>query len=87
MRARNFNDIVTGSNDNFAAEPGYDLVTGRGTPIAYRVIPALAGYQDTGVGAASVARGIDVGAPAGMTAAFQKRESALARLFGTTEIM
>jgi subtilase family serine protease len=87
MRARNFNDIVTGSNDNFAAEPGYDLVTGRGTPIAFRVIPALAGYQDPGVGAASVARGIDVGAPAGMTAAFQKRESALARLFGTTEIM
>ena len=87
MRARNFNDITTGANDNYAAGPGYDLVTGRGTPIAYRVIPALAAYQDTRVGTAALARGIDVAGPSVMTGSFKKRESALAGLFGTTEIV
>jgi subtilase family serine protease len=89
MRARNFNDITTGANSNYAAGPGYDLVTGRGTPIAYRVIPALAGYQDTGVGtaAAAAARGIDVSGTGGMTGSAKRRESALAGLFGTTEIL
>jgi hypothetical protein len=39
-----FNDIITGNN-GFAAGPGYDLVTGRGSPIANQLIPALAGVQ------------------------------------------
>jgi hypothetical protein len=39
-----FHDITTGSNGTYSATPGYDLVTGRGTPIANLLVPALAGY-------------------------------------------
>jgi subtilisin-like proprotein convertase family protein len=49
-----FHDVITGSN-GYSAGPGYDLVTGRGSPIANLLIPDLAGvasisgtvYQDT----------------------------------------
>jgi subtilase family serine protease len=37
-----FNDITTGSDTNHAAGAGYDLVTGRGTPIANKLVPDLA---------------------------------------------
>jgi hypothetical protein len=36
-----FHDITSGSN-GFAAGPGYDLVTGRGTPVANLLVPDLA---------------------------------------------
>ena len=36
--AADFHDIVAGSNGIYSAGPGYDLVTGRGTPFADRVI-------------------------------------------------
>src|SRR5205807_7181926 len=36
------NDIVTGNN-GFAAGPGYDLVTGRGTPIVDRFVSGMIG--------------------------------------------
>ena len=39
-----FNDIISGNN-GYAAGPGYDLVTGRGTPIANLLVPALASYD------------------------------------------
>jgi hypothetical protein len=39
--ASDFHDITTGSNVGFSAKPGYDLVTGRGTPIANQVISYL----------------------------------------------
>jgi hypothetical protein len=35
-----FHDIATGSN-GYPAHPGYDYVTGRGTPFANRVIADL----------------------------------------------
>ena len=38
-----FHDIATGSNGGFAASPGYDLVTGLGTPVANLLIPSLGG--------------------------------------------
>ncbi len=39
-----FHDITTGGNgDGYKAGPGFDLVTGRGTPIANLLVPALAG--------------------------------------------
>jgi subtilase family serine protease len=41
MSSHNFHDIVTGSN-GYAAGPGYDLVTGLGTPRADLLVPALA---------------------------------------------
>jgi subtilase family serine protease len=42
-----FHDITSGSNGMYSAGPGYDLVTGRGTPIAQLLIPALAGVDLT----------------------------------------
>ncbi len=39
-----FHDVTTGSNGTYSATAGYDLVTGRGTPIANLLVPALAGY-------------------------------------------
>jgi subtilase family serine protease len=36
-----FHDITTGNNGLFAAEPGYDLVTGRGSPVASLLVPDL----------------------------------------------
>jgi hypothetical protein len=42
LPASDFHDITTGNN-GYAAGPGYDLVTGRGSPIANLLVPALAG--------------------------------------------
>src|SRR5262249_38092572 len=42
----NFHDITTGSSTGqpiFSAGPGYDLVTGRGSPFANRVVADLVG--------------------------------------------
>ena len=38
-----FHDITSGSNAAYSAGPGYDLVTGLGTPVANLIAPALAG--------------------------------------------
>lgn len=38
LPASDFHDIVTGSNGIYSARPGFDLVTGRGSPFADRVI-------------------------------------------------
>jgi hypothetical protein len=38
-----FHDITAGSNGAYSAGPGYDLVTGRGTPLADRVVAGLVG--------------------------------------------
>jgi len=38
-----FHDITSGSNGAYSAGPGYDLVTGLGTPVASLIVPALAG--------------------------------------------
>jgi subtilase family serine protease len=47
-----FHDVTSGSN-GYSARPGYDLVTGRGTPYAQRVILDLARVNDTFHGAVS----------------------------------
>jgi hypothetical protein len=44
LPASDFHDITTGNN-GYAAGAGYDLVTGRGTPIVNLLAPALAGYS------------------------------------------
>jgi subtilase family serine protease len=38
-----FHDITSGSNGSYSAGPGYDLVTGRGSPIANLVVAGLVG--------------------------------------------
>ncbi len=46
MSAGDFHDITSGASDgtpSYSAGPGYDLVTGLGTPVANLIIPQLAG--------------------------------------------
>lgn len=48
MGAANFHDITSGSNGAYAAGAGFDLVTGRGSPFASSVIPALVSASSSG---------------------------------------
>jgi hypothetical protein len=48
LPSTDFHDVTTGDN-GFAATNGYDLATGRGTPIANLLVPALAGFNGTAV--------------------------------------
>ncbi len=67
LSSSDFHDVTTGGNGGFSASAGYDLTTGRGTPIANLLIPDLAGgatisgqiYQDNN--ANSVNDGSDTG--------------------------
>ncbi len=60
MPASDFNDIIAGNNGT-SAGPGYDLVTGRGTPKAAAVVNDLIGpFQ---VAASSPAAGASIGTP------------------------
>jgi Bacterial Ig-like domain (group 3) len=43
MAATDFHDIITGNNGGYSAQQGYDLVTGRGTPLVVSVVAALVG--------------------------------------------
>jgi len=47
MAASDFHDVTKGSNGN-PAKPGYDLVTGRGTPYANRVVASLLRAESNG---------------------------------------
>jgi hypothetical protein len=44
LPAADFHDIVNGNNGDLAG-PGFDLVTGRGSPVANLVVSDLVGYQ------------------------------------------
>ena len=41
LKGANFNDITSGSNGGYSAGPGYDLVTGWGSPQAQKLVPYL----------------------------------------------
>src|SRR5262249_1312235 len=43
-----YHDITSGSNGAYSCGPGYDLVTGIGTPLANLVVPALVGTTRQG---------------------------------------
>ncbi len=47
LPARDFNDITSGSNGTFHAGPGYDMVTGLGSPVANLLVPDLADLVST----------------------------------------
>ncbi len=64
--AADFHDITTGSTQFNAAGPGYDLATGRGSPVANLLIPYLASYGGTGTAPAPT--GTAPAAPANFTA-------------------
>ncbi len=40
-----FHDVTSGSNGTYSAGPGYDLVTGRGSPIANLIVAGLVGQS------------------------------------------
>ena len=44
LPSTDFHDIIYGNNGD-PAQPGYDLATGLGTPVANLLVPALAGYE------------------------------------------
>ena len=70
LPASDFHDITTGSSTgspNIAASPGYDLATGRGTPVANLIVAALAG-QSVSNPPAPVATHFSVTAAANSTA-------------------
>ncbi len=46
LPAGDFHDITAGSNGTYSAGPGYDLLTGRGSPIANLLIPGLVAYTN-----------------------------------------
>jgi subtilase family serine protease len=46
--AADFHDITSGSTQFQSAKPGYDLATGRGSPVANLLIPYLASYGSSG---------------------------------------
>lgn len=50
LPASDFNDITTGYNGFYSAGPGYDLVTGIGTPKASLLIPDLVNLASTPTG-------------------------------------
>ncbi len=57
LPATAFHDVTTGSSrgsPSYAAGPGYDLVTGRGSPIAPRVVAGLSGVPVAGIPTAVV---------------------------------
>jgi subtilase family serine protease len=65
LPATDFHDISSGSSQgspHYSAAPGYDLVTGRGTPIANKIVADLIGN------APSTGLHFSVSAPAGSTA-------------------
>jgi hypothetical protein len=43
LSSSDFNDITSGSNGGYSAGPGYDLVTGLGSPFANKIVPGLVG--------------------------------------------
>jgi hypothetical protein len=47
MPSTNFHDITSGSNGTYSATVGYDLVTGRGTPIVSSVVGYLDAFSVT----------------------------------------
>jgi subtilase family serine protease len=63
--ATDFHDITSGSN-GYPATPGYDLATGLGTPIVYRLVGDLA-FQVTSNYAASTAHALDVSHSLGLS--------------------
>jgi hypothetical protein len=45
LPAHDFHDVTSGSNGGFSAGPGYDEVTGQGSPLANRVVPDLIDWK------------------------------------------
>ncbi len=79
LSAGDFHDITAGSNGVFSAGPGYDEVTGLGSPVADAIVPDLASY-DIGPELAVTAgppAAITAGDPFGLTVAVENPDGSL----------
>jgi hypothetical protein len=89
LSAGEFHDITTGSNGGFNAGPGYDEVTGLGSPVADVLVPDLASY-DIGPALAVTAgppADVTAGDPFGLTIAVQNPDGSVdASYLGTVTI-
>ena len=56
LPSSDFHDVTTGSN-GYSTHAGYDLVTGRGTPVANRVVNDLAGFANSTSAAQTTSNG------------------------------
>jgi hypothetical protein len=57
LSSSDFHDITTGSNNQYSAGPGFDLVTGRGTPVANKLIADMSGNTGSTTQPPTVATG------------------------------
>ncbi len=67
LPAADFHDITGGYNGGFMAGPGYDLVTGRGSPVANLLVPDLAALPPSKGVVAFAAHQYPVGSTATIT--------------------
>jgi hypothetical protein len=61
MPGGNFHDITTGGNGAYSAGPGYDLVTGRGAPVADLVVNSLVSWSAAAGQPAPAPRAVSLG--------------------------
>ena len=61
--ASDFHDITSGSTQFQSAGPGYDLATGRGSPVANLLVPYLASYGSSSTSGGSTGGGTTTTAP------------------------
>jgi methionine-rich copper-binding protein CopC len=66
LPAADFHDITAGSNNGYSAGPGYDMVTGIGTPKANLLVPDLVGITSKGT-VAFAAHAYEIGTSATAT--------------------
>ena len=79
LPAADFHDITAGSNGGYSAAPGYDEVTGLGTPVANLVVAGLASY-DVAAGlsfVASIPPELTAGTPFNLTVAIDNSQGGL----------
>ncbi len=83
LPSSNFHDITSGNNGSNAG-PGYDLVTGIGSPVSNLLIPDLAVYQmpDKVVVTAQPPTNVTAGMPFGMTVAVENQAGNVLTSFG-----
>ena len=82
LPASDFHDVASGDN-GFTAGPGYDLVTGRGTPYANRIIHDLSGGVIKATEPAAKAAGISAAAARSILAAARSHVAATDHVLST----
>ena len=66
MPAADFHDITSGNNNGYSAGPGYDMVTGIGSPVANKLVPGFVPVTSKGT-VAFAAHSYEIGTSATIT--------------------